>query len=35
MAKHFSDYEKQIIKLNMLKEGKKLFEKYGIKKNKY
>lgn len=32
MAKHFSDYEKQIIKLNMLKEGKKLFEKYGIKK---
>ncbi|MGN6710379.1 TetR/AcrR family transcriptional regulator [Anaerocolumna jejuensis] len=32
MAKHFSEYEKQTIKLSMLKESKKLFEKYGIKK---
>lgn len=32
MAKHFSENEKQIIKLSMLKEGKKLFEKYGVKK---
>lgn len=32
MARHFSENEKQIIKKRLLQEGKKLLEKYGVKK---
>lgn len=32
MARHFSDHEKQLIKKRLLIEGKKLFEKFGVRK---